>query len=266
MDRLQALTDEERIATLSQRLVDECHIVVHPLLEIGTFNPDIVSSLPLLDRSVMGDELANQAEAIFYGRNTFLVWWDALQEFLSPRHGLPTDKLVRRVIVRYSFQELYTSKRNLVTELYHLFRLSNAELVAIDITGSGTPDGSDLATQMVLRDIASIVQQLFLHFGTRFVIGRSLGEWPALYDIKWVSFRSYWQPPMPSARDRMKGGEASFEETMQLQVESWMQAAERPELTAPLGGVPGADASLLDWSSDALIDCISPGVLVPELA
>lgn len=64
----------------------------------------------------------------------------------------------------------------------------------------------------------------------------------------------------------MKGGEASFEETMQLQVELWIQAAERPELTAPLGGVPGADASLLDWSSDALTDCISPGVLVPELA
>lgn len=266
MDRLHALTGEERMATLSQRLVDKCHIAIHPLLEIGTFNPDIVSSLPLLDRSVMGDELANQAEAIFYGKNTFLVWWDALQEFLSPRHRLPTDKLVRRVIVRYSFQELCTSKRNLVTELYHLFRLSNAELIAIDITGSGTPDGSDLATQMIFRDIASIVQQLFVHFGTRFLIGRSLGEWPALYDIKWVSFRSYWQPPMPSARDRMKRGEASFEETMQLQVESWIQAAERPELTAPLGGVPGADTSLLDWSNDALTDCISPGVLVPELA
>lgn len=183
MDRLHALTGEERMATLSQRLVDKCHIAVHPLLEIGTFNPDIVSSLPLLDRSVMGDELANQAEAIFYGKNTFLVWWDALQEFLSPRHGLPTNKLVRRVIVRYSFQELYTSKRNLVTELYHLFRLSNAELIAIDITGSGTPDGSDLATQMMLRDIASIVQQLFVHFGTRFLIGRSLGEWPARHQV-----------------------------------------------------------------------------------
>lgn len=72
--------------------------------------------------------------------------------------------------------------------------------------------------------------------------------------------------PMPSAHDTMKGGEASFEETIQLQVESWIQAAERPELTAPLGDVPEADTSLFDWSSDALADCISPGVLVPELA
>ncbi|KAM3519856.1 hypothetical protein MY4038_009645 [Beauveria bassiana] len=261
MDRLHALTGEERMATLSQRLVDECHVVVHPLLEIGTFNPGIVSSLPLLDRSVMGDELVNQAEAIFYGRNTFLVWWDALREFLSPRNGLPTASLIKRVIVRYNLQELHTSRRNLATELHHLFSLTRAELVAIDITGSGTPDGSDMATQLVLRQIASIIQQLILYFGSRFVIGRSLGKWPAICDMKWISFGSYWQAPMPSARDRMKNGEASFEEAMQLQMESWIQVAATSELPAPLGGVPRADTPLLGGRSDAVTDCISPGAL-----
>ncbi|KAJ2972649.1 hypothetical protein NQ176_g7039 [Zarea fungicola] len=266
MDRLHVLTDEERKATLSQRLVDQCHIVVHPLLELGTFNPDIVSSLPLLDRPVMRGELVNQAEAIFYGRNSFLVWWDALQEFLSPRNGLSTDKLVRRVIVRYSLQELQASRRKLATERQHLFRLTHADSITIDITGGGTPDGSDFATQMVLRDIAAIIQQLIFYFGPRFVIGRSLGEWPGVHDVKWISFRSYWQLPVPSARDRMKSGEASFEETMQLQIESWIQAAKRPELTAPLCGVSGADSPLLGCGTDALTDGISLAVLAPELA
>ncbi|KAM3560561.1 hypothetical protein ARSEF4850_003604 [Beauveria asiatica] len=261
MDRLHALTGEERLATLSQRLVDECHIVVHPLLEIGTFNPGIVASLPLLDRSVMGDELVNQAEAVFYGRNTFLVWWDALREFLSPRNGLPTASLIRRVIVRYNLHELQTSRRSLATELHHLFRLTRAELVAIDITGSGTPEGSDMATQLVLREVASVIQRLISYFGSRFEIGRSLGMWPAIRDITWVSFGSYWQAPMPSARDRMKGGEASFEEAMQLQVESWIQAAKKPEQPATLSGMSWAESPLLGGRSDALAECVSPGAL-----
>ncbi|KAJ2982412.1 hypothetical protein NQ176_g1405 [Zarea fungicola] len=266
MDRLHALTDEERMATLSMRLVDQYHIVVHPLLELGTFNPDIVPSLPLLDRSVTRGELVSQAEAIFYGKNSFLVWWDALQEFLSPRNALSTDTLVKRVIVRCSLQELHTSRRKLATELQHLFRLTHANLIAIDITGGGTPDGSDFATQTILRDIASTVQQLILYFGTRFIIGRSLGEWPALYDRKWISFRSYWQPPTPSARKRMEGGEASFEETMQLQMESWIQAAKRPELTAALCGASGGGTPLLVCRGDTLTDCISPRVLAVEQA
>ncbi|TQV90131.1 hypothetical protein IF1G_11209 [Cordyceps javanica] len=273
MERLYALNDEERKATLRQRLVEDCHVVVHPLLELGAFNPNIVPWLPLLDRSVMGAELANQAEAIFYGKNSFLVWWDALQEFLSPANGMPTDKLVKHVIVRYNLQELQASGRNLATELQHLLRLTNAELVAVDIAGGGAPDGSDLQTQVVLRDIASIVDRLISHFGPRFVIGRSLGEWPALYNIKWASFKSYWQKPAPSARERSKSSEASFEETMQLQVESWIQAAQTPEWSPPLCGISETDAPPFDappfgWRScsDKLTECISTGMVQNSLA
>lgn len=39
MERLYALNDEERKATLRQHLVDDGHVVVHPLLELGAFNP-----------------------------------------------------------------------------------------------------------------------------------------------------------------------------------------------------------------------------------
>lgn len=42
-------------------------------------------------------------------------------------------------------------------ELYYLFRLTYTNLITIDIIDTGTLDGSNLATQIVLRDIASII-------------------------------------------------------------------------------------------------------------
>jgi hypothetical protein len=74
----------------------------------------------------------------------------------------------------------------------------------------------------MIKDISYVVKLLIQKFGDRFAIRKMIsrgdghgGSYP------WRSLRSYWDPPTETARQKVRGGEATFEQVMQIEVEEW---------------------------------------------
>lgn len=57
-------------------------------------------------------------------------------------------------------------------ELRQLLSFENAEWIGIEICGRGALDGSDLKTQMKIKEISGIVKQLVEKFQSRFTISK----------------------------------------------------------------------------------------------
>ncbi|UKZ72426.1 hypothetical protein TrVFT333_000055 [Trichoderma virens FT-333] len=174
-------------------------------------------------------DLMRRAREMFYSRNEFLLWWHGLGDFLScvptgTIEGCTVDLTVRNVTVRYDMSEDQKEWRgkDLVTELEKLFCLTNANSLRIEIIGGGTPNGSDIRTQLLLKDICSIVKRLIAHFGTRFEIQKGSGELALLPSLDVYPLTPYWKKPESPAREKWHKGVAEFTENMQVQVESWL--------------------------------------------
>ncbi len=262
-EELYRTSKSTRKLTLRQRLVQSDPVIIHPLFEWKAFNPEISSGLQLLRDLAMrtdalGMVIATEAREIFYAENEFLVWWDGLRDFLRPLwwerlDGSEVGKLIRKIVVRYDMRDTGHKARELTTELKHLFALAGAQQVVIELQGSGTAEGSDIATQTVIQGIAVTVKALIDYFGEVFTIHKVIGGWVLLNAAEVSSLRSYWDPPSEAAKEGASRSQATFEEIMQIQVEGWIRAQTvsnsslailgqeggQTFLTADLGGYPG---------------------------
>lgn len=233
-EELSRASKTTRKLTLRQCLVQPDPVIIHPLFEWNAFNPEVSSGLLLLRdlakrTDALGMIIATEAREIFYAENEFLVWWDGLHEFLRPfsweRLGeSDVGKLIRKIVVRYDMRDTSHKARELTTELEHLFRLTGAQQVVIELQGSGTAEGSDIATQTVIQRIAVTVKALIDYFGEVFTIHKVIGGWVLLNAAEVSSLRSYWDSPSEAARERASRSQATFEEIMQIQVERWIGA------------------------------------------
>ncbi|KAJ6436080.1 hypothetical protein O9K51_11393 [Purpureocillium lavendulum] len=245
IEDLYSTTDSNRKATLHQYLVQPDPVIINPLFQWDAFNPGILSGLLLLQMlarrsDALGKVIEAEARDIFYGENEFLVWWDGLYDFLHPPwsgtdHKSDIGRMVRKIVVRYDMRAMNTKLRHLSTELEHLFKLTRPRRVAVEIQGSGTAEGSDIATQAVIQDISGIVKALLDHFGDIFTIQKAIGGWVLLNATEFSCLRSYWDSPSESAREAASRSQATFEEIMQLQVERWIrgQSMRDPGLQIP---------------------------------
>ncbi|UKZ78694.1 hypothetical protein TrVFT333_006440 [Trichoderma virens FT-333] len=144
---------------------------------------------------------------VFYGENEFLIWWHGLREFIS---GFPVgesespsvNRIVRNLTVRYDMRDGKNYGKDLVAELENLFHFSNATCLTLEIIGEGAADGSDFDTQLLVKEVSSIVKRLIDHFGTRFQIRKGFGSCALLPSPRVFSLTSYWDHPQDSTREK----------------------------------------------------------------
>lgn len=256
------LPNKEQTCALQECLIQEDPVVFHPSLEPLVLNKRIAPGITLLQRLALyqGEsklDLMCQAREMFYGRNEFLIWWHGLEDFLSgfPIGGAENSSvglIVRNVTVRYDMRDGEKYGRDLVTELEKLFRFGSADHLTLEIIGGGTAEGSDLETQRLIEDVCSIVERLIAQFGRRFNIQKGSGIWTLLPSLETYCLTSYWDAPPPLTRAKVDRSEATFQEFMQVQVESWL-GKNSPMLFDESSNEPkdGGLAGLWDASQDA---------------
>ncbi|KAH7154766.1 hypothetical protein DER46DRAFT_688861 [Fusarium sp. MPI-SDFR-AT-0072] len=86
----------------------------------------------------------------------------------------------------------------------------------------GLLDGSDLATHQMIKDIFYVAKLLIQKFGDKFAIRKMISRGDG-YGGSYLShsLRSYWDPPTETARQKVRQGEATFEQVMQIEIEEW---------------------------------------------
>ncbi|KAM5528703.1 hypothetical protein FOXYSP1_19184 [Fusarium oxysporum f. sp. phaseoli] len=148
--------------------------------------------------------------------------YDALDDFYLHEDGCDSDSGTDdpdSVHYRHGTGKAarWTQKR-----LQDIFLFTNAQHITLVLHGRGLLDGSDLATHQMIKDISYVVKLLIQKFGDRFAIRKMIsrggghgGSYP------WRSLRSYWDPPTETARQKVRRGEATFEQVMQVEVEKW---------------------------------------------
>ena len=113
-----------------------------------------------------------------------------------------------------------------VRDLRLLFKLKNVEWIHIAIHGGGSLDGSDLGTQLKIQEISKVVKKLLERFPGRLKITKVLA-------IEGQRRRSgadltvYWQSPTKDVKERVRRGAASFQDVMQVQIETWTREIPR---------------------------------------
>jgi hypothetical protein len=107
-----------------------------------------------------------------------------------------------------------------VRDLRLLFKLRNPEWVHIAIHGGGSLDGSDLGTQLKIQEISKVVKKLLEWFPGRLKIRKVLSIEGQRQRFG-ADLTVYWQPPTKEVKERVRRGVASFQDVMQVQIETW---------------------------------------------
>ena len=117
-----------------------------------------------------------------------------------------------------------------VRDLRRLLAFTQAEWIGVEIWGKGALDGSDLKTQLKIKEISKVVKELIAQFQDRFTIRKvqeRLGNsYSTAHDLK-----PYWEPPTVLAKDKFQRSIVSFQELMQIQIEEWTR-----EISGFVGG------------------------------
>lgn len=110
-----------------------------------------------------------------------------------------------------------------VKDLRELFRLNGAEMIQIDILGGGDRWGRDFATQSKVREIARVVRRLMQQFNGEREIARvrKVLLINGVCAVEGVNVTGWWRQPDRAARERVRHGEASFNDIMQVQITEW---------------------------------------------
>jgi hypothetical protein len=94
--------------------------------------------------------------------------------------------------------------------------------------GCGLLDGCDLATHQIIKDISYVVKLLIQKFGDRFAIRKMISRGDDYEGNRLSrSICSYWDRPTETARQNVRGGKATFEQVMQIEVEEWTRVLPR---------------------------------------
>lgn len=189
-------------------------------------------------RNDNGRRLTREAAAVYY-RNTFIVRMHWLCEFMSDTIAdgitpVRTGPMLRGTLIIHAdidchLTEPFADDVDTLcawtrSALDDLFEFAKASRIVLVLRGEGPQDGSDPATQDVLKDIAPVIRRLLTVFGERFEIKKDALR-PSKYSH---SFRSYWNAPTDLARQRVRDGIAAFEEVMQVRIEGWIASRNAP--------------------------------------
>ena len=223
---------EERQEILRRHLVKKDSYVD----DDDAYNKEIAQGVLLRQDDCMGDDeaakqIAKEAQEIYYRENTFTVKSHKLRAF--SRDSLADGKLmaielhVRRIIARVDLEHIYDIDVVtfapvdgwVVQDLKQLLEFTDAESISIEVRGGGALNGSDLRTQLKIKEMSGIVKELIKRFGDKFTIRKMRrdddGQW-ATHDM-----RLYWDKPTSMAKSRLQAGTETFEELMQVQIEEW---------------------------------------------
>ena len=109
-----------------------------------------------------------------------------------------------------------------VRDLRQLSQLTKAEMIYIYIIGGGVSDGSDLTSQLKIREICQVVKRLLNLFGERLKVWkverfnvskvRVTGP-PTSRDVT-----NYWTAPTADVKIRVVESQATFRDIMQVQI------------------------------------------------
>lgn len=234
MNNLYETPERTCVSEFRRPIAQHETIVIHPLSKPEAFNTGIENySAPTTASCGMSCEgLSNLPGGVsqekYYGSNRFLASWDMLEAFLgikpfSSQSRNKIAQMVRDITVRYDLRELKRRQRRFAVELLHLFLFREADSVVVEIVHEGTPDGSDPAMQKIFEEISIVIARLIGFFGRRFAIRKLRGGLSFAPANEWVSLRSYWEPPTTSAIERWNHGQASFEECMQIHLQTWIR-------------------------------------------
>lgn len=200
-------------------------------------------------------QLAMEAQTLHYGENCFVVrlgrFWEFVMDGLyGEKDRIDVAPLVGAITVDVSLHDdgniehVYAedSKYDKVDEwgcaerrgegklalwtqrgLRKLQRFSKARKVLLRLRGDGMPNGSDLATQQTIRDIAVVVGELLEQFGDRLDIVKMVEGGSGGRENREQSIRSYWDKPGEAAKQRVMEGKCSFVDHIQVKVEEWIQ-------------------------------------------
>lgn len=190
-----------------------------------------------------GKQIAREARQVYYMHNTFAVASHELSDFFVDRleSGPPVsvEGLVRKILVKVDLQHMYDtgkfaapSPKSLDEEdepwaaldLKRLLACKKAEWIKVQIQGGGPLDGSDLRSQIKIKEIAKVAQKLIAQFpGERFSIVKAWKD-ESSYDLKpyWDGDPSVSNPHLEHCRDHL-----SFRQVMQMQVAGWTAVGER---------------------------------------
>lgn len=223
---------EERQEILQRHLVKKDSYVD----EDDAYNEEIAQGVLLRQDNCMGDDeaskqIAQEAQEIYYRENTFTVKSHKLRAF--SRDSLAYGKLmaielhVRRIIVRVDLEHIYNIAEVtfaladgwVVQDLKKLYEFTNAESIGIEVRGGGALNGSDLRTQLKIKEMSGIVKELIMLFGDKLAIRKMRRDddgWWVTHDM-----RLYWNKLTSMAESKLLAGEEAFEELMQVQIEVW---------------------------------------------
>ncbi|KAJ9606028.1 hypothetical protein H2200_009877 [Cladophialophora chaetospira] len=114
-----------------------------------------------------------------------------------------------------------------VQDLRHLFSLTSLRTLLIEVIGGGAKDGSDLNTQLKVREISRVVKRLMDKFGgsKRVKVEKvvHIGE-------EWLpghSITTWWNAPSPFEKEQLMEGSTSFDTVMRIQMEEWTLVHEK---------------------------------------
>ena len=238
---------------------------LHPVSNTETTLGHVLRSRMLISQYVDGSQIVKEARKIFYGQNTFSMASQFLAEFLAVA---AKDRCkIRSIIVQVSLQHPDDAIPNIsdrsrdermwrahmaeddvseadfdinpwaptglqlpksVQDLRHLLTLNSLETIVIEVVGGGAQNGSDLRTQLKVREISGVVKRLMEKFGVHGVLkvqkSTQINQLPNSnlpnYDIT-----EWWVPPSRNEREEFLLGRASFGSTMRIQMEAWTQFA-----------------------------------------
>lgn len=92
--------------------------------------------------------------------------------------------------------------------LKELLSLKEVREFEVVLQGWGSPDGSDITTQLKVKEIAHVVKLLIDKYGTSFKIGKGAVE-PGRYEM-FFELTAGWEVPTAQVRERFRKGRAEF--------------------------------------------------------
>lgn len=236
---------EERNRVYRKYLVNSGRVLVDNADEDEDeiLNPEIAHGVILRQQYLVGSDkagkhLAKEAQGIYYGENRFTVRSHALGEFShdSLRTGSHEKivSLIHDIVVTVDLEHICDSmpstpkpkgkntrkeEGQAVQDLTRLLEFKNASRVEVHIEGGGAPDGSDLRTQLKIKEISRVVEDLITQFGHGFTIVKVLKQRYRVIDT--YDLTHYWDKPTPDGVEEFRAGDASFEDLMRIQIREW---------------------------------------------
>ncbi|KAJ6789248.1 hypothetical protein PWT90_10397 [Aphanocladium album] len=256
LEAFARFTPAKRKEILRRSQVQRKPVIIDEGDDDGSLNPGTADGIILRIEYFMGTsdvakQIIKEARELYYGENHFVVHLHWLCEFIVDRIQnddirVDVPPLVGAITVEVDLHDgnnehhIYTAPkpdersdpfgmsercgqgklaRWTQEELRTLLRFTSAKEVVVMLRGGGMLDGSDLATQQTVRDIAAVVKELTTQFGDKLKVFKRIDRQSRPFGEQ--SIRSYWDAPTTVVLENVRRGQGTFKEIMQVQIWEW---------------------------------------------